>query len=394
MHICIVTVAAITDKKNWGGIHTHTEFLATIFQKLGHEATILTHPHPEGINDEVRNGFHIYYINKRSAINTLEGLNKKKPISLILSEGNSIVSIFGIKSFRDVPLLYILHIPGYMHYFNSWQQVQSFRTFLSFLRNIMDITIRIISQEIPLTHISHKVISVSSLKARQLRWIYMTRKNKIITLNNWVDINHFAPNAQKRIIARKKWGIKNDTLTFLCVGGLWRPKGFHIAIKAFAKTAQSLQNTVLVISGSGRDYFIKYLKYMANIEGVGNRIIFLGNTPHSELPSVYNMADIFLMPSLMSEGHAYTLIEAMACGLPLIATNRGGNIETIDNAGVLVKPGCPESLSNAMLELARNTQKMEFYSNNARKKATDLFSENAAIKNVSELLKKITLKAL
>ena len=92
------------------------------------------------------------------------------------------------------------------------------------------------------------------------------------------------------------------------------------------------------------------------------------------------------MPSLLSEGHAYTLIEAMACGLPSIATKLGGNIETIGDSGILVPPGDVNALEQAMIELAQNPEKRKELSRLARERVMQYFSEDVAIQKVSSLL--------
>ena len=130
----------------------------------------------------------------------------------------------------------------------------------------------------------------------------------------------------------------------------------------------------------------KHLTNLVQQNRIENKVRFLGKIKHSELPLIYNMADIFLMPSLMSEGHAYTLIEAMACGLPSIATKAGGNIETIGDAGILGPPGDVNALEQAMIELTQSPEKRRELSQRARERVMRYFSEEVAIQKISLLL--------
>jgi glycosyltransferase involved in cell wall biosynthesis len=115
--------------------------------------------------------------------------------------------------------------------------------------------------------------------------------------------------------------------------------------------------------------------------------------PNAELQSIYNSADVFLSPSLISEVLPYVLIEAMSCGLPVIATGLGGNKEAVGNAGLLVPPGDVKSLSKAMLFLAQNPDKRETLSILARKRVLNLFSESVAENKIFSLLEKTFVTA-
>jgi len=180
--------------------------------------------------------------------------------------------------------------------------------------------------------------------------------------------------------------IPYNILVFLLVGSIWRPKGFHIAIQSFRKIVHRFSNSVLLICGSGGEKEKKRLTELVQQKRIENKVRFLGKTKHSELSLIYNVADIFLMPSLLSEGHAYTLVEAMACGLPSIATKLGGNIETIGDAGILVPPGDVNALEQAMIELAQNPEKRKELSQRARERVIRYFSEELAIQKISLLL--------
>lgn len=401
MHVCVVSPTAITDKERWGGVHTHTEMLCKILVKLGHEVTLITGPHPEGLHEELFSNIQIIYmselqsmtVNKewlRKACETFLNLHQQDPFHCIFSEGNSACGIRKEKTLRNLPLFYFVHIPSFAHFYNNWKEVENFRTFISYLlRTVPRILYRIFFWETPLAHSCTKVLSVSSLKAKQLCKFYNVPSEKVEVINNWVDTEYLAPDNNKKSKARVKWGIDDSALVFLAVGGIWRPKGFHIAIQSFSKIAHQLPNSILLISGSGRENYKKDLLKLVNKRKLGNKVRFLGKVEHSELPLIYNIADIFLMPSLMSEGHAYTLIEAMSCGLPVIATRRGGNIETVGDAGILVPPGDVNSLTEAMVELAKNSEKRKALSEKARKRVLELFSEEIAMKKISLLLMEI-----
>ena len=398
VRICIISPTPITDKTKWGGVHTHTEMLCNIITKLGHEVTLLTTSHPKGLNEEWYNGIYISYIREaesgffngkdfRKAKEAFLSLHLQNPFQCIFSEGNSACMLKKDKTAWNLPFFYFVHIPGFTHFYNNWKEVCSVRILISYLLKTVPKTLyRILFWEIPLTHSSTKVISVSALKAKQLCKFYNVSPAKVEVLNNWVDTEIFKLDNKKRSIARKNWLVAENELVFLVAGGIWRPKGFHIAIQSFSKIVRCFPNSVLLICGSGTEKEKKYLTNLVQQKRIENKVRFLGKIKHSELPLIYNVADIFLMPSLMSEGHAYTLVEAMACGLPSIATKLGGNIETIGDAGVLVPPGDVNALEQAMIELAQNPERRKELSQRARKRVIRYFSEELAIQKISLLL--------
>ncbi len=405
MRICIISPTPITDNAKWGGVHTHTEMICNIITQLGHDVTLLTISHPKGLNEEWYNDIHIRYIrevesgfyNSKDFLrvkDTFLNLHLQNPFHCIFSEGNSACMLAKDKTVWELPLFYFVHIPGFTHFYNNWREVCSVRLFISYLlKTAPKILYRILFWEIPLAHFSTKVLSVSALKARQLLTLYNISPEKVEIFNNWIDIKMFKPDNKKKSSTRKNLQLAENELVFLVAGGIWRPKGFHIAIQSFSKVLRHFPDSVLLICGSGREEEKRYLANLVEQNKIANRVRFLGKIEHSKFPQIYNIADIFLMPSLMSEGHAYTLIEAMACGLPSIATELGGNIETVGDAGILVPPGDVKALAQAMIELVKDLEKRKTLSLRARERVIQYFSEEVAVQKISKLIGEVANQA-
>jgi glycosyltransferase involved in cell wall biosynthesis len=395
MHICLISPTIITEDAHWGGIHTHTKLLCNVLSKSGYFITLIVPFYSHGFADKLLKNINIIGLNEtlenvnncswlKEGSKIIYSLHESSPFSCIISEGNSAYELIKLRDLKNLPLFCFVQIPSFTHIYNNWKAVISLRTFFSyFLKTIPRILYRIFFWEIPLAHSCAKILSVSRLKAMQICKYYFTPVEKIEVVNNWVDINFFAPHIEKKNTGRHKLSISENDIVFLLVGALWLPKGFHIAIKAFKKVSGLCPNSILLVCGEGREEanLIKLVKLM----GLENKVRFLGVIRYSELPSIYNAADIFLIPSLMSEGQAYTLIEAMSCGLPVIATRRGGNIETVGDAGILVSPGNVGSLAKAMISLVKSPEVRKRFSSLARKRVVDSFSEEVA----SMKLKKI-----
>jgi spore coat protein SA len=133
-----------------------------------------------------------------------------------------------------------------------------------------------------------------------------------------------------------KYGLGNQKI-ILFVGRLSVKKGVHVLIKAMDKIMSSRKDVALVMVGSKwygnnetDDYANSVLAAAKNLPGP---VVITGFVPPSEIPSLYNIGDIFVCASQWNEPLARVHYEAMAAGLPIITTNRGGNAEVIEGYG-------------------------------------------------------------
>jgi len=155
-----------------------------------------------------------------------------------------------------------------------------------------------------------------------------TAPDRIVVLRNGVDLQLFRP--LDRQAARARLGLTRRTLG--SVGWLVERKGHHHAIRAL----RALPNTDLLIVGEGPERTA--LERLALKEGVSERVRFLGRIDQGRLPEIYNAIDALVLAS-SREGWANVLLEAMACGTPVIASAVWGTPEVVaaPEAGVLMK---------------------------------------------------------
>lgn len=195
---------------------------------------------------------------------------------------------------------------------------------------------------------------------------------KLHTLRNGVDLERFKPIDRK--LARQRLGLAEDQPIYISVGHLVERKGHHIAIEAMVRLSESL----LLIAGSGPES--GRLQQLATQLGVDDRVRFLGQIANDQLNTWYSAADaLFLCSS--REGWANVLLESMACGTPVVATNIWGTPEVVSSqiAGRLMYERSAAALCESVLDL------LEKYpsSNDVRMYSEDFSWESTALGQVN-----------
>jgi teichuronic acid biosynthesis glycosyltransferase TuaC len=169
--------------------------------------------------------------------------------------------------------------------------------------------------------------------------------SRITPLRNGVDLELFRP--VERETTRKKLGM--DHFTLLSVGYLDPRKGHDHIISALPE----LPDVRLMIAGSGPDR--KKLEGLAIAAGVADRVTFLGPLPQKTLREYFGAADALVLAS-SREGWANVLLEAMACGTPVVASNVWGTPEVVCSpaAGVLMPSRTPQGVADGVRQLRAN----------------------------------------
>lgn len=168
-------------------------------------------------------------------------------------------------------------------------------------------------------------------------------ERKVVRIHNGVNTTRFAP--AESLAQRARIGLGPDQPVIGTVGRLDPVKDQATLIRAFAHARQSHPQTTLLIVGDGPGR-AELLRLTASLE-LGQQVRFLGE--RADIPDLLRGLDVFVLASI-AEGISNTLLEAMATGLPLVATNVGGNPELVEDGvnGLLVPPQEPATLSSAL----------------------------------------------
>ena len=171
----------------------------------------------------------------------------------------------------------------------------------------------------------------------------------VAAVSNGVDLSCFKP-GQAPAEIYKKYGLPSDRPVVLYVGRVDPEKKLGVVIDAFNKARKKVSTALLVVVGDGVDK----MRLTQKVEkmGLSEGVRFLGKVLPPDLYELYKIGDVFATASEI-ETQGIVLIEAAACGLPLIAVNRGAVSEVCvtDENGFLCEPGNVEEISDAMVKI-------------------------------------------
>lgn len=161
----------------------------------------------------------------------------------------------------------------------------------------------------------------------------------------------FAPGPRSAALSGR-WGL-GDAPVVLFLGGLKARKNLFLLLDVWGEVARACPEARLVIVGSGP--LRRQLEQRVTALGGAGRIVFTGYVPEREKVDYYRLADVLLFPSAL-EGFGFTVAEAMACGLPVVASNRGSIPELMvdGEGGFLIDPERPADFVTGTVGLLRD----------------------------------------
>ena len=194
------------------------------------------------------------------------------------------------------------------------------------------------------------IINSQSLRAEVMRYLKVD-ESKLKLIYEAVDHDLFKPGDAD--LARSRVASHGVTKPFvLFVSSLWQYKNCDGLLKAWALARDELGDRQLAVVGAWRDKnYAASLRVLASELGIADDVVFVGGVPLEQTVDFYRAADAFVYPSL-NETFGLPILEAMACGCPVVTSNISAMPETAGGAAVLADPKEPASIAKAIIEAA------------------------------------------
>lgn len=233
-----------------------------------------------------------------------------------------------------------------------------------------------------------RIIAVSQYTKHDIVKTYGIPESAIEVIYHGVRTEDYAFSEEERTKLRATLSISSSPM-LLFVGRLEPRKGVDILLRALPQVLREME-VRLVLAGSGNqgDY-----RQLAQSLGISDKVIFLGHVPDDTLRLVYSSCDLFVLPSRL-EGLGIVILEAMAAGKPVVATNVGGIPELVESGqnGILVESDEEGELASAIVKVLSDNSLAKTIGGNNIKKAPERYSWEAAARKAERLYNELIRK--
>lgn len=232
------------------------------------------------------------------------------------------------------------------------------------------------------------IITCSNFLNKQASAVPCNKTIPIVTVHNGIDIKRFC---EAEPVERSVCGLSHNDYVVFFSGRLTKEKGILELIKAI-KLIKTIPNLKLIIAGAsfyGRDTSIHpYLQELIKeSEEIKEKVIFTGFIDYKDMPSYLKIANIIVVPSIWEEPFGLTVLEAMAAGIPLIATRSGGIPEVCEGTAILVdKDDLVNNLTKSILHLYNNPTEAKHLKNMAQERSWE-FDKDSFSKHYLQVIK-------
>ena len=355
--------------KRLAGTEIATYNIAKYLAKRGHEVHVIT-TLDEGLPKEsIEEGFYVHRIK----------LHKVKFIGIILFW---IKSVYKLKKINPD----ISHVQGISNGLPAFLVKKILNKHYIIWARGSDIYLSWQFKTIILKLVLKNADAVIALTEDMKKAIQKVYNENVFVIPNGVDLRNFENISQKN--CRSKLAIKENKKIILFVGTLRPVKGVRYLVEAMEIIIQKNTNTRLMLVGDGEDR--RKLEKLVKEFVLDEYVTFVGKVSNEKVPEYMVASDVFVLPSL-SEGFPNVVLEAMASGLPIVATKVGGLPEIVKDRenGFLVEPKNPEEIAEKVLLILKGDELRERISEYNKKKVKEYSWER-----VSEQIEEVYFKAL
>jgi glycosyltransferase involved in cell wall biosynthesis len=284
-------------------------------------------------------------------------------------------AIWVAKTLSDMPSVLVL--PGTWLFGHPSEARGKERFYRFFLRRALDACDRVVLYSrlmLPEIMIYHPKLDVS----------------KVVYIHNAVNVRRFSPDGE---VSQRLMSLKDGRKCVLYVGRVNEKKGVRDLIRAFEIVLSKQRDCILAVAGSGDKEYVEGLVKEVGKAGLDDHVYFLGPVPNREMPALMRAADIIAYATREGEGIPRVLLEGMACGKPVVATEVAGIPEAVIDGvtGFLVKPRDIVALADRLSTLLMDDSLRREMGLRARKHVETEFNYDTVIPKVASLLREVAL---
>ena len=224
-----------------------------------------------------------------------------------------------------------------------------------------------------------KVIALTKTEAEQYKKM---DEDKIEIVPNGIDLSEYE-DLPKRGVFRKKYEIRNNERIVLYLGRIHKIKGINLLVVVFSDLVKEVDNVKLVIVGPD-DGFLSTLKRQIEDLKIADKILFTGPLFENDKIKVYVDADVFVLPSVY-ETFPITVLEACACGTPVIVTDRCGIADFVDGRAGYVVEYDKDQLRNAITKVLSDDGLKRRFGEGGKKLVREKFGWDKVVREVEEV---------
>jgi glycosyltransferase involved in cell wall biosynthesis len=388
-----------------GGMQDHVQTLSAGLARQGHEVTVVSSARPDGTEFDTVDGVRTYFLRNTppgqntnaywyGAAGKLEELHAATPFDLLHSQS---VGAYGVYKRRlnrkyHLPLVTSFHGTHLDVFTTSWHTDVGLLNPLGtarFLALTANLLYRYAYRDLWFTRGSDVVIATSDADVWKYQTLYRLPLSQIRKVYNGIDTALFAPSGESSSSAqslRRSLTIGENEKVILALARLEKDKGVQNAIGVMPRVCAKMA-AVLVVVGDG-EYRTK-LEALAREKGVAASVRFVGAQPLAECARYFDLCDVFVDPTLRTDGYDLTIAEAMACAKPVIASDVGANSTLIDPAarrdGILIPRGDNEALAREILGVLGDPALARSMGRAAREKIAARFSIDAMVDGMEQV---------
>jgi glycosyltransferase involved in cell wall biosynthesis len=358
MRICILSVHG--DVHGIGGLQDHTSDLARGLMTEGHAVDVISARHPHGLTHDVRDGVRWWFVDavphwmdpawRRLSCETFATLHRERPFDVVHGQASSALELVRRRVHRRVAVVTMFHGNFVGLARAAWLRALTGRSLRRALAEAKGVTVLCRNHFPNGNWYRFRECEAIVPSRQQLKPTCRSHRldpARVHVVPNGVDTSVFRPSAD-RAESRRLLGLGQEPL-FASAGRLNREKGFQHAIAALAALGNGCASARLLIVGDGEER--SRLEFLTRSLGVEERVLFTGRQPPRSVAAYLAAADAFVLPTERDEAGPRVLPQAMACGLPVIASGIGGITEVVDRPGkngLLIPAGDVPALVEAM----------------------------------------------